>query len=468
MSRLLFCITTTLLLSNTLAQEIELITTYDGEDEVVSTIEATVSLNFKGAKLIDILRLLAVQNNLNIIAGQDVEGEITVTLTDVNLGTALEAILKVNGHDWFFQDNIIVVKPVEREMMGELLTRIYKLEYVDASVVSNALENVLSPKGKVQVFSPVMKSGMGGIGGAPGRGGTAGPGGAGSMTPGTTTRGLGGMGALGIPSPDHLVVTDVHSNFPAIEEVIYNLDKQIPQINIAIKFIETKLATDERLGINWDLRSTLSGPTVEATEADETETAAPITLGFGRWNSLRIATLSLPVFSALMEILSTDTDTKLLQEPQITTFDNTLATVSVGTTIPILVPQPEGGLIGIQPFTFQDEEIDITLSVQPRINEGRFISMTINSTVEALVGYAGPNADRPIISDRSTQTQVMVTDGETLLIGGLIFDSLIETETKVPILGSIPVIRKFFSHKSTSSEQRELLIFITPNIVKHF
>ncbi|MFQ6612728.1 MAG: secretin and TonB N-terminal domain-containing protein [Fidelibacterota bacterium] len=467
----------------------------------ISMFETTVSLNFRDADLQEILRLLAVQNNLNVIASDDVKGKVTVTLNDVTLGAALDAILKVNGYDWFLQENIVVVKPSDFEMSGELETRVYKLEYVDASAVSTAIINVLTTKGKLQVFSPVSKGGFvggGGIGGgaggagAAGGGATGGLGGLGGLVGGLGGGGIGGAGVggagavggvggaggvggvggagggLGITTADHLLVTDVYWNFDRIEEVIYKLDKRIPQINIAVKFVETKLSLDERLGINWNMRSTLSGLTPrDASTSGTAQDAMELGGGlkFGN-NSLKIATLSLPMFTSLLEILSTDDDTRLIQEPQVTTFDNTLATVSVGTSYPILVPSTEGGLAGTQPPTFQDEEVNIELSVQPRINEDRFISMTINTTVQALVGMAGPDADRPVISERSANTQIMVTNNETLLIGGLIFDQQIESQSKVPVLGNIPLIKGFFRHSTTKTEQRELLIFITPAIVE--
>jgi general secretion pathway protein D len=138
-----------------------------------------------------------------------------------------------------------------------------------------------------------------------------------------------------------------------------------------------------------------------------------------------------------------------------------MATVTVGTTFPILVPQITE-VLGTIPFQFEEEEIKITLNVQPRISEEKFITMALEATVQALVGMAGPNADHPIISERSSRAQIMVKNGETLLIGGLIFDQIIETETKVPLLGSVPLIGKLFTHTIQSTEQRELLIFITP------
>lgn len=441
----------------------------------LTTFDTTVSLHFKEAEIIDILRLLQAQNNLNIIAGEAVEGKVTVSLDDVNMGTALDAILKVNGYDWFMQENIVVIKPIDEDMSGELETKLYKLEYIDASALASALINVLTDKGKVSLFSPVAKGGGTGIGGGSsaqgvGGGGLLGAlsGGGGGVTPtsgtsqtSTAAGGTGGGGsAAGVTSMDHLLVTDVHSNFDRIEEIILKLDKPIPQINIAVKFIETTLSLDEQMGINWDMRASLSGPTA----SDATSTSAGIDIGWAG-KDLRLATLSLPTFTALFNILSSDNNTRIVQEPQTTTQDNTTATLTSGTTYPIMVPTGEGSAFGSSPVTFEDQEINVSLTITPRINEGRFVTMNINTSVDALVGFSGPDDDRPIVSSRSSTTQVSVPNGETLLMGGLIFDQRIETITSIPILSKIPLIKKLFIDKSTKNEQRELLIFITPNIV---
>lgn len=440
----------------------------------LTTFDTTVSLHFKEAEIIDILRLLQTQNGINIIAGEDVEGKVTVSLDDVNLGTALDAILKVNGYDWFMQENIVVIKPIDTDMAGELETRLYKLEYIDAVALSSALTDVLTDKGKVQVFSPVSKGGGTGIGGGGATQGATGGGGllgalGGGVTPttgasqsstSTGTGGAGGAGGTSGSSIDNLVVTDTHYNFDRIEELIHKLDKPIAQINIAVKFIETTLSLDEQLGINWDMRASLSGP----TPSSGTDASSGIDIGWIT-KDIRIATLSLPTFSALLNILSTDNKTRIVQEPQTTTQDNTLATLTSGTTYPILVPQASGGALGGQTTSFQEEEVSVSLNILPRINEKRFVTMNIQANVDALVNFVGPNNDRPVISSRSTKTTVTVPNGETLLIGGLIFDQRIDTETSVPILGKIPILKKLFTNKTTKNEQRELLIFITPNIV---
>ena len=436
----------------------------------------TISMNFKQADMIDILRLLSAQHKINIITGPEVEGEVTVSLKDVDLWTSLDAILKVNGYDWFQQGNIVVVKSAEEEMFGELDTRVFKMNYVDASAVSSALSSVLSEKGQIQLYSPVMAGSAGGGGG--GGGGDAGGGGgaggiAGALGGGAAAGGGGaaaggggaGGGASAGPVYDHLVITDLAQNFDRIQTIINELDKKIPQINIAVKFIETKLTDEERLGINWDLRTNLTGPSIQA-DAGTVENLIELgTTILSSGSQLRLATLSIPMFSSLLELMGSDADTRLLQEPQVTTFENTTAEIAIGTTYPVIIPNSDATAFGAETFQFEDVEINVSLSVTPRINEERFVSLNLSATVEALVGFAGPNSDRPIISDRSTTTRVMVGNGETLLIGGLIFDQVNESTTSPPIIGSIPFLKRFFTHTRTSTEQRELLIFITPNII---
>ena len=435
----------------------------------VNQFDITVSINFKEAELINVLRLIAKQNNLNIIAGEEVVGTVTANLKDVSLGDALDALLKVNNYDWFLKENIIVVKPMDQQLEGELETRIYKLEYVDAGALSAALSNVLSQKGKVQVFSKVLTGGASGGassgGGAAGGGGGAAGGGALAALAGAAGGGGGAAGGGGGAagggtggsggSTDILLVSDLHNNFNEIERVIDQLDQPIPQINISVKFIETNLDMNERLGINWNMRASLVG--------GDQGTAG--TFPIGKWKNLSLATLDVLSFTAILDILSSDNQTRLIQEPQVTTAENMMANVSVGTTYPVTVPTAEGGLAGTQPVTFQDQDIQINLSVQPKINEKVFITMSINAVVQALVGFTGPNADRPIISERTTTTQVRVRNGETLLIGGLIFEQEDQSLTKLPLLGNIPLIGGLFRNKSEVTKQRELLIFITPNIV---
>ena len=385
-------------------------------------LQQTVSLRFRDATIQDVVRLLFVSYGLNMILHPDLvdggdEG-ITLLLKDVTIEVALSLILKMNGYDWYLDNEIIIVKPLDVTLQGELITKVYDLKFADGDMIASALGNgVLSTKGTSVAFTTGI---------------------AGSFN-------------------DKLMATDIEANLPAVEKLINSLDQKTQQIHISVKFIETTLSADEHLGINWGLRADLVGPVPPDTSG--------LLVNIGHWNELSMAQLTLPVFTSILQLLTTDNETRLLQEPQVTTFNNSPANINVGTSIPVLVPQAEGGVFGVNPYTFETQNVNINLQVTPRINAEELISLAINAQIQAIIGYVGPDADRPIISTRSTQTNVRVADGRTLLIGGLILNDESQAVDKVPFLGNLPIIGKLFTNTVTKTSQRELLIFITPSIV---
>ena len=386
-----------------------------------------VSLSFQNAKLINVVRMLVSEDNLNLIMGEDLSGRVTVNLDDVSLETALDAILHVNNYEWFVQDNIIIVQPMttKKVMSGELLTRMFRLNYVGGTIAGEAVREVISDRGRIRALSSTAST---------------------NLEPG---------------EKDILLVTDLPNNFLLIEGVIRSLDVKSDQINIAVKFIETALKHDETIGINWDLREQMS-----LIKSLDTDTLSTFDLGYLTigGQTMNFATLSRPIVSAILSLLANDGSTKLLQEPQVTTTNNSPANIVVGTTIPVLVPQGEGSVFGSNPYTYENQHVNISLDVLPRVNDDKVISMKIDAIVQDIIGYIGDD-QRPMISTRSTNTTVRVNNGETLLIGGLIFDTADEMKSKVPVLGDIPLIKNLFNYNNKKKEQRELLIFITPTII---
>ena len=389
--------------------------------------ESRISLDFQDAELVNVIRMLVSQDNLNLIMGEDITGRVTVNLDDVSLETALNAILHVNNYEWFMQDNIIVVQPmkVKQVMSGELMTRMFRLDYITGSMVSEAVDEILTARGKMKALSSTSSS---------------------NVEPG---------------EKDILMVTDLPTNFTLIEGVVRALDIPSDQINIAVKFIETTLMHDESIGIDWDLRESMS-----IIRSGNTDTSKIFDLGYLSIGdqTMNFATLSRPVVSAILSLLANDGNTKLLQEPQVTTMNNSPANIVVGTTIPLLVPQGEGSVFGTNPYTYEDQHVNVSLDVLPRANKDKIISMKIDAVVQAIIGFVGDD-QRPMISTRSTNTTVRVANGETLLIGGLIFDADQEINSKVPILGDIPLVKTLFNYSNKTREQKELLIFITPTVI---
>ncbi|MCF7805813.1 MAG: secretin and TonB N-terminal domain-containing protein [Candidatus Marinimicrobia bacterium] len=418
-----------------------------------------MSLEFVDADLKHVLRLIAKQNQLNIITNDQLSGTVTVNFQEVTLKGALEAILVSNGYNYVIKDNIIIVKERGQRMLGEVETRVYEFDYIEAPDAISALSNVVtSEHGEMEIFRRSK------------------PGGSNQTTTRTSTGGS-----------KYMVITDVPDNFPQIEDVIDQIDVPVPQVMIAVKFIETRLDHEDTRGINWTVKARLQGGPPQSrtgtttggtgTTVGGTGTTGGIGTGsagfpvFGEYQSLDVATLNLQEFQAVLEMLFTKGNSRLLSDPRITTLDNQAATIEVGTTVPVLVPQQQGAQgggvsgFGFVQNTFEDIDINISLRVLPRVNPNRYITMSVEPLVEAITGYSGPDQDRPIVASRSAQTQVMIKDGETIAIGGLIKEDKFETYKKVPILGDIPLVGRLFQYKSKQTEKTDLIIFITPNIV---
>ena len=193
-------------------------------------------------------------------------------------------------------------------------------------------------------------------------------------------------------------------------------------------------------------------------------------------NNMTIATLSPAQFFSAMSIMEAEGKSKLLSSPQVTTLDNHQAETNVVTTVYIegninrnqlaTSLNNQGNLMsGIVMSQITEKDIGIKLTVTPRINHINKITLMVNASVEALLGAAEVNTNKPRSTKRTVQTQVTVIDGDTVIIGGLIAENTIENIKYVPVLSALPVVGRFFQSVSIEKEQRELLIFITPSII---
>jgi general secretion pathway protein D len=275
--------------------------------------------------------------------------------------------------------------------------------------------------------------------------------------------------------PNMAIVSDVQENISRILNMVKQLDKPIKNINIAIKFIETQLDTSKSYGLDWT-----NSPVMLGGSANDTVNF-PISM-----NNITIATLNATQLSSALKIMQARGRSKLLSSPQVTTLDNHQAVTEVSTTVYIeglnsgntnnagssSTNQTNAGnnSMGMGGFygamnTVQEKDIGIKLQVTPRINEGNIITLLVDATVEALLSAAEISTDKPRSTKRTVQTQVSVYNGETVIIGGLIADNIIQNKKYVPILSAIPIIGYFFKTTSVQKEQRELLMFITPTII---
>tara|TARA_B110000263_G_scaffold133580_1_gene116032 strand:+ start:893 stop:2149 length:1257 start_codon:yes stop_codon:yes gene_type:complete len=386
-----------------------------------------MSINMKDSDIKNILMLIGELTGLNIVISPAVKDTITATLENVSVKAALDAILKPNGYNYFVQENIIIVKGIDTEMVGELETVVVKLKYINSDDLSGALDAVMSSRGKLQSFTPLVTS--------------------------QSTKGASNI----------IIISDVQENIVHILNMIDQLDVAIPNINIAVRFIETNLDTTRGHGIDWSRASVQLGGTTDTS------------LSMLNLNNITIATLNPVQLTSALRIMQARGQSKLLSSPQVTTLDNHEAETETVTTVYIegnsnssqnQLSQSSNtfGNVAINQVT--EKDIGIKLKVTPRINEGTKITLLVDATVEALLSAAEINTDKPRSTKRTVRTQVTVRDGDTAIIGGLIAENVLENKKFVPIISGIPFFGQIFQSTSIEKEQRELLIFITPNIIR--
>ena len=393
-----------------------------------------MSINLKNSDIRNVLTMIGELTGLNIVISPNIEDTISANLENVTVQAALDAILKPNNYSYFVQGNIIIVKDLDTQLIGELESVVVRLKYINSNDLQAPLSTVLTSRGSIQSFLPVATLS-----------GTTGP-------------------------PNMAIISDVQENISRILSMVKQLDKPIANINISIKFIETQLDTSKAYGIDWT-----SNPVHLGSATDSV--SFPI-----RMNNITIATINANQLSNALRIMQARGRSKLLSSPQVTTLDNHQAQTEVSTTVYIeglntgassgagatgntnTGNYPGMGFYGNM-NTVQEKDIGIKLQVTPRINENQIITLLVDATVEALLSAAEITTDKPRSTKRSVKTQVSVYNGETVIIGGLIAENVIQNKKYVPILSGIPLLGYFFRTTSVSKEQRELLMFITPTIV---
>ena len=398
------------------------------------SLDQTMSIKMENSDIKNVLMLIGELTGLNIVISPSVKDTITASLIDVTVKAALDAILKPNGYSYFMQENIVVVKGNDTQMVGELETVVVKLSYINASDLIGTLSAVLTPRGKVQPFTPLVSK--------------------------QSNNG----------SSNIIVISDVQENINSVLKIIETLDVPIPNINIAIRFIETNLDTLKGFGIDW------SRTPLNPGEYGNQDSSSIIPLSL---DNVTIATLNPLQLVSALKIMQARGQSKLLSSPQVTTLNNHEAETETVTTVYIegnISNQNQGQQgEGSQSNTnignnilvnqVQEKDIGIKLKVTPRINNKNKITMLVDAQVEALLSAAEIDTDKPRSTKRTVKTQVTVENGNTAIIGGLIAENTRESKKFVPILSSIPLLGRFFKSTTIEKEQRELLIFITPTIV---
>jgi len=347
------------------------------------------------------------------------------------------------GYEWL-SDKVILVSTLEklaeqRKIQEEaaarepLDTRAFALNFSKAEEVKTAIEKLVSERGKITLETRT----------------------------------------------NNLIITDTKSNLIKIGNIIKDLDRVTPQVLIEAKIVETNLTDVEKLGIKWTIGGTVQGSarpttypfTVHSENKYLPDDIPAATTAPDKKDSLfKLGTLDATSTTAVLELLFRNTGTEMLSNPRIVTLDNQPASIEVVT----LDPTPQWTYnkdTGEYVMTdYRQEKYGIILNVTPQINKLGYVTLSIKPEVseksgDKLLQSTGLSVELPIIDKQTTSTAVMIKDGETLVIGGLIKNKTMDTIQKIPLLGDIPILGFFFKHRAKEVVKKDLLIFITPRIL---
>lgn len=402
------------------------------------------SLEFRDADLKDVLRALAQENELNIIIGEEISGRLTLSFKNVSLMEALDAILRINNLTKIKDGDIIrVIKSPFPEGEGDLITKIIPISFASARESSETLKAVLSKKGSIAVDLRT----------------------------------------------NSIIVRDVPENIDKITDIIKDLDSKTPQILIEARIVEANTSFTKDLGIQWggNLTQGTSQGTFRVTGATS-GAGTPLTGGVGLSGSNFIVNLPANVgsgrggalgltFGNISSTFQLDLQLsamedrgygRILSNPKILTLNNKEAKISSGTEILI----PTSTIVGATTVGATGATTGVTtinakleLTVTPHVTPDNQIMMHVKTDKK------DPDFNRqvnniPPLSTRTAETDLLVEDGETIVIGGIFTRNESENEAGVPWLSKIPLLGWLFKKESKVASQNELLIFITPTIYK--
>lgn len=250
-----------------------------------------------------------------------------------------------------------------------------------------------------------------------------------------------------------------------MEKMIAELDKPTKQIYIQAEIVEISASDDSELGVQWlwnntDKINSRVGTQFNLQKVEnlvDAPTGPVDNFPFPVGSGLGIGILKTDV-EAVLHALSTTNDINLLSRPRIMTLDNQEAIIEVGDQI----PYKKLNQFGVVSFEFKDATVQLV--VKPHIVDSDNIILQVSQKADFANGFTPDGT--PIISTRKASTMVKVKNGQTIVIGGLMRDSMVKSESKVPVLGSIPILGLLFRNKKTTRVKTELIVFIRPIIVE--
>jgi type IV pilus assembly protein PilQ len=368
-------------------------------------------MNVEEADIRTVLRSMSEFSGMNIVAGSEVKGPVTVLLHDVPWREALENILKMNDFVASEANGIIRVsthKDFEQaRKLENLTTAVYQIKYARAEKLQAVVSKLLTERGKAQADVRA----------------------------------------------NALIISDIPSVIQAMDSIMRALDKPTAQVLIEARLVEVDVNNSLELGVNWSLGN-LSNPLANTRAGGSVDASVTDPAGTFTFGRLENGTDVNARLSALQE----ENKAEILSQPSVLINDNEQATILSGKRIPINVLDQAGNLVT------QFFDVAVKLTVEPHINPNNEVLMTLHPEVSELSGEATVTGGLIILTSEVITT-LLVKDGETVVIGGVIRSKEGHVERKVPLLHAIPLLGYLFKYSVKTLDKTEILVFVTPHVI---
>ena len=407
-----------------------------------------LSLNFQNVEVRAVLQVIADFTGLNIITSDTVGGSLTLRLKDVPWDQALDIILQAKGLSKRKSGNVVLIAPSDELATKEKLaleasqqiseleplrTESFQLSYTKATevqaLITNKDQNILSKRGR----------------------------------------------ATSDPRTNTLFVNDTPTKLDEVRKLIAQLDVPVRQVMIEARIVIADDKFSRELGSRFSVLSsaTSNGRNYGFAPTDNSSFSRaqgspglpvlpnvdlPVAGAAGKFGLSILNIANGNLVSLELSALETDGRGKVISSPRIITADKRKATISQGTEIPYLTQSASGG------STVQFKQAVLSLDVTPQITPDDKVIMDIEIKKDSESGRAVGGT--PILDVRNIRTQILVENGETAVLGGIFEQSTSTNETKVPLLGDIPFLGHLFKKTLRVENKTELLVFITPRIIK--
>lgn len=415
----------------------------------------------KNTSIKDALRILAAMYEKNIVPSGKVEGVLGfTTLREVTFEEAMDAVLggafvyrpeasliKVYGKEEFkkVQDEAVKAeeaeqkrKKAELEDPARMICKIFTLYYISATEVAPLVQTVLSPNGMVRASARTQT--------------TMGSSGSSSSSGSIQSSVAATAGGDSIAINDTLVVKDYPESVPLVEAMLKDLDVRPKQVLVEATILAVRLSDNTQFGIKWDTLAGLSFP-------DANMTGGGVKVDGGL--KVGISHANVGVF---IEALEGTTDVTLLANPKVMAMNKQLGEVYIGTKLGYRDQATvSSGLATAGEVKFLDT--GTKLSFRPYIGNDGYIRMDIHpkdSSGDLRVDASGAIPDETAVE---LVSNIIVKDGETIVIGGLFRNKITKTRNQVPLLGSLPVVGTVFRSTSDTVERQEVIVLLTPHIL---